>query len=154
LLRNWRTSAACDKTGNGTIDLSFEHLAAPKDIDSSLSTYVVWAQINGKDPFKLGVVDYDEDKRTGELSATYSAENFTLMMTVEQDPNVGAPTGVRVLEIPSSHPTSRIRSARPNRVWLTMNAGVIFQPRHFYSRMIAVRNPASRAWISSPSRAA
>ena len=88
-----------DKTGNGTIDLGVEHLTAPQDIDASLTSYVVWAQIAGSDPFKLGILDYDADKRSGQLSATYSAQEFTLMMTAEQDPNVATPLGTNVLQL-------------------------------------------------------
>lgn len=89
-----------DKTGNGTIDVSFEHLASPNSIDPSLSAYLVWAQVDGKDPYKLGIVDYKENKRTGKLSATYSEQQFKLFVTVEQDPNTSAPVGAKVLELP------------------------------------------------------
>lgn len=89
-----------DKTGNGNISVSFEHLAAPKDIDPSLSAYVVWAQVEGKDPYKLGIVNYKEKKRSGDLSATYSESQFTLIVTVEKDPGVGAPVGAKIVELP------------------------------------------------------
>lgn len=89
-----------DKTGNGTINLQFEHLAAPKDIDASLSAYVVWGQIEGKDAFKLGIVEYKEKKRTGQLTSSYSDDQFTVIVTVEEDPAITAPVGVKVLEIP------------------------------------------------------
>ena len=89
-----------DKTGNGTIELAFEHLATPKSIDPSLSAYVVWGQVEGKDPFKIGIVEYKEKKRGGKLSATYSEDAFTLTVTVEADPATPAPVGVKVLELP------------------------------------------------------
>ena len=89
-----------DKTGNGTIDLSFEHLAAPKDIDPSLSGYVVWGQVEGKDPFKIGILEYREKKRTGKLSASYSDDQFMIIVTVEQDPGTPGPTGAKILELP------------------------------------------------------
>ena len=96
-----------DKAGNGKIDLEFDHLAAPSDIDPSLSTYVVWVQVEGKDPYKLGLLDYKEKKRTGKLSATYSDDQFTLSMTVEADPATSAPTGAKVLELPVVAPPQK-----------------------------------------------
>ena len=95
-----------DKTGNGTIDLEFEHLAAPKDIDPSLSTYIVWGQVEGKDPFKIGILDYKEKKRTAKLSATYSDDKFTLTVTVETDPSTSAPTGAKILDLPVVAPAN------------------------------------------------
>ena len=96
-----------DKAGNGKISLEFDHLAAPSDIDPSLSAYVVWVQIEGKEPHKLGILDYKEKKRTGKLSATYSDDQFILMMTVEQDPTASAPAGAKVLELPVVAPPQK-----------------------------------------------
>jgi hypothetical protein len=87
-----------DDTGNGEITLEFEFLAPPAEIDGTLKAYVVWTQVAGKDPTKLGVVEYKEKKRSGSLTATYSAKQFKLIVTVEADPSVTAPVGARVLE--------------------------------------------------------
>ena len=87
-----------DKTGNGDITLSFEHLAPPEHIDSSLRSYVVWVESGGKDPYKLGVLEYKAKKRSGSLSATYSDDQMKIIVTVEKDPKVDAPVGTRVLE--------------------------------------------------------
>lgn len=96
-----------DKVGNGTISLEFDHLAAPTDIDPSLSEYVVWIAVEGKDPYKLGIVKYNEKKRTGKLSASYSDDQFNVSMTVEQDPAASAPAGVKVLDIPVVAPPQK-----------------------------------------------
>ena len=96
-----------DKTGNGTIALDFEYLAAPTDIDPSLSEYVVWIQIEGKEPHKLGILKYNEKKRSGKLSASYSDDQFIVSMTVEQDPAASAPAGAKVLEIPVVAPPQK-----------------------------------------------
>ncbi|NVB40521.1 hypothetical protein G6O69_21955 [Pseudenhygromyxa sp. WMMC2535] len=87
-----------DKTGNGDISLTFEHLAPPQHIDESLSAYVVWVESAGKDAHKLGVLRYKPKKRTGELEATYSQDKMKIIVTLEEDTNVDAPTGARVLE--------------------------------------------------------
>lgn len=87
-----------DKTGNGKVTLALEHLAPPKRIDSSLKVYVVWGTADGKDPYKIGILDYNEKKRSGSLDATFSDDRLTLMVTLEEDPKVSAPTGTRVLE--------------------------------------------------------
>jgi len=93
-----------DKTGNGAMSLKFEHLAPPKKVDSSLSAYVVWMQVDGKDPAKLGVLEYNAKKRSGSLDATYSAGQMKIIVTLEQDPSTTAPIGARVLDVDVSGP--------------------------------------------------
>ncbi|MFV8754085.1 hypothetical protein ACNOYE_26365 [Nannocystaceae bacterium ST9] len=93
-----------DKTGNGEITLEFEHLAPPKKIDSSLSAYVVWLQIEGKDPAKLGVLEFKDKKRFGSLTATYSAKQMKVIVTVESDPGATAPIGARILDVDVTAP--------------------------------------------------
>ena len=87
-----------DKTGNGTITMDFQHLPPPKRIEESLQAYVVWGTSDGKDPYKLGIVEYDEKKRSGSLEATFADDRMTIVVTLEQDPNTNAPIGARVLE--------------------------------------------------------
>lgn len=87
-----------DKTGNGKISLAFEHLAAPERIDPKLKAYVVWGTADGKDPYKIGILDYSAKKRTGSLDATFADDRLTIMVTLEENANVAAPVGVRVLE--------------------------------------------------------
>ncbi|PRP90738.1 hypothetical protein ENSA5_61720 [Enhygromyxa salina] len=89
---------AVDKTGNGTIKLEFTHLAPPERIDSSFRSYVVWAQSDGKDPHKLGILEYSEKKRTGTLDATFSDDRMKIIVTLEKDTSVNMPVGTRVLE--------------------------------------------------------
>jgi len=60
---------------------------------------VAWIQSAGKDPYKLGVLEYNEKRRSAKLSATYSDDAFTLIITVEADPGVSAPLGARVLDV-------------------------------------------------------
>ena len=69
--------------------------------------YVVWIAVEGKDPYKLGIVNYNEKKRTGKLSASYSDDQFNVSMTVEQDPGASAPAGVKVLDIPVVAPPQK-----------------------------------------------
>lgn len=87
-----------NKTGNGTITMHFEHMPPPKRVEKSLRAYVVWGTSDGKDPYKLGIVDYDEKKRSGSLEATFSDDRMTIIVTLEQDPNTNTPIGARVLE--------------------------------------------------------
>ncbi|EDM75556.1 hypothetical protein PPSIR1_13645 [Plesiocystis pacifica SIR-1] len=86
------------KTGNGTIELTVEHLAPPERIDGSMRAYVVWVASAGKDPHKLGVLEYKAKKRAGSLSATFSDDEMQIIVTLEKDPSVDTPTGVRVVE--------------------------------------------------------
>jgi hypothetical protein len=87
-----------DKTGNGRITLAFEHLAPPQRVDGTLNAYVVWGTADGKDPYKLGTLVYNPKKRSGTLDATFADDRLTIIMTLQEDQNVAAPTGVRVLE--------------------------------------------------------
>ncbi|KIG11758.1 hypothetical protein DB30_02553 [Enhygromyxa salina] len=87
-----------DKTGNGKITFAFEHLPPPQRVDDSLKAYVVWGTADGKDPYKIGVLNYNAKKRSGTLEATFADDRLTVLVTLEEDPSVPAPVGARVLE--------------------------------------------------------
>ena len=86
-----------DKTGNGALELNFEHLAPPERIDGALKAYVAWVQPEGKEPYKLGIIKYKAKKRAGSLTATFSDDKFKLLVTLEKDQSVDTPTGTKVL---------------------------------------------------------
>lgn len=94
------------EAGNGQVTLQFEHLAPPKKIDPSLTAYVIWTQIGGNNPTKLGVLDYDIKKRSGKLTATYVGTRIKIIVTLEKDPSTPAPTGPRILDVDLAAPTS------------------------------------------------
>ncbi|PRQ05977.1 hypothetical protein [Enhygromyxa salina] len=87
-----------DKTGNGKISFNFEHMPPPSRVDASLKAYVVWGTADGKDPFKIGILDYNAKKRSGSLEATFADDRMTILVTMEEDASVNAPIGTRVLE--------------------------------------------------------
>ncbi|TPV94710.1 MAG: hypothetical protein B7733_13755 [Myxococcales bacterium FL481] len=86
-----------DKTGNGTIKLTIDHLAAPERIGSNYTAYVAWLEVEGREPAKLGVLEYDPKKRRGELTVSAAHKKLRLLVTLEESRDVVAPAGVRIL---------------------------------------------------------
>lgn len=89
-----------NKTGNGELVIEVEHLAPPKRIDKSYAGYVAWILVEGQPPVKLGVLDYNERKRLGQLHATTPQKRFSVKITIEQDLNASTPSSLVIIEHP------------------------------------------------------
>ena len=89
-----------NKTGNGELLLEVEHLAPPKRIDASNAGYVAWIVVEGQPPVKLGVLEYNERKRRGELHATTPQKEFILQITIEKDLAGATPAGTMIINHP------------------------------------------------------
>ncbi len=89
-----------NKTGVGDITLVIEHLAPPKRIDKGNIGYIAWIVVDGQAPVKLGLLDYNEKKRRGELHASTPQKKFTIQVSLEKNPNVQAPQGTIIVNHP------------------------------------------------------
>nr|MCH9683983.1 hypothetical protein [Deltaproteobacteria bacterium] len=74
-----------------------DHLAPPARIDASLRQYVVWISVPGHGVTKAGVLDYNERRRRGKLTATTPHAKFEVLITMESDPTVAQPSQRLVL---------------------------------------------------------
>ncbi len=86
-----------NKTDNRELKVTVDHLAPPARIDASLRQYVVWIAVPGHGVTKAGVLDYNEKRRRGKLTATTPHAKFEVMVTIESDPMVSQPSSRLVL---------------------------------------------------------
>lgn len=79
-------------SGNYLVNLSVEHLAPPNRVAEGMTRYVVW--ITGGDgvPRRVGYLDFDDDDRNGQMSATTTDNTFTITITAEVDGSVTTPS--------------------------------------------------------------
>lgn len=89
-----------NKTGVGDITIVVEHLAPPKRIDKSNIGYAAWLVVDGQPPVKLGMLDYNENKRRGELHASTPQKKFTIQISIEKAANTQSPQGTIIVNHP------------------------------------------------------
>ena len=80
------------ETGNYAVETVVEHLLPPNRFGEGLTTYAVWFQAPDEQPDRVGVLDYDEDDRRGEMMATTSLPTFQVIVTGESDTGAVAPS--------------------------------------------------------------
>jgi hypothetical protein len=86
-----------NRTDNREVKMRVEHLAPPRKIDVSYSVYAVWFAVPGHGVVKAGVLDYDNDDRRGDLVATSPHNKFEVLISLEKDASVDAPSDAIVL---------------------------------------------------------
>jgi hypothetical protein len=67
------------------VELEMEHLPPPSRLGSGLTTYVVWFAPTGSQPSRAGTLEYDEDDRTGRMSATNATKQFQVIVSAERN---------------------------------------------------------------------
>lgn len=78
--------------GNFLVTVSATNLLPPARINDQLRTYVVWFQPPEQTPQRVGVLNYDEAGRSGEMTATTAVTSFTVIVSGETAPDVAAPS--------------------------------------------------------------
>jgi len=78
--------------GNQLVTVELVHLPPPARVREGTSVYVVWLTPPGAQPTLAGVLAYDADDRTGTLRATTPHEQFGLIVTAEEAPDVVSPS--------------------------------------------------------------
>ena len=82
--------------GNYTIVVKLEHLPPPARIGGQ--HYVVWLSPTGGQPRKLGTLEFDEDDRTGVMTATTTSPSFDVTVTAEASDAVTVPGNTVVIQ--------------------------------------------------------
>lgn len=85
-------SVDAQDTGNFMIETVVEHLLPPSRFGDGLTTYAVWFQAPDEQPERVGILDYDEGDRRGEMMATTSLSAFEVIVTGETAPDAVAPS--------------------------------------------------------------
>lgn len=89
--------------GNNTkLSINVKHMADPARIDEGAAHYVIWVEPSGSDePQNVGTLVVDNDLE-GKYETTIPYENFTLLITAEQDRLAPYPSGPVIFERPLS----------------------------------------------------
>jgi hypothetical protein len=80
------------ETGNFVIETVVEHLLPPGRFGEGITTYAVWFQAPDEQPERVGILDYDEGDRRGEMMATTSLSAFEVIVTGETAADAVAPS--------------------------------------------------------------
>jgi len=82
--------------GNIKLDIKVDHLARPSSLTPSASSYLVWIQPNGGEPFKQGAIGVDKNL-SGQLKLETVSKDFDVFITAEQSDGVTSPSSQEVL---------------------------------------------------------
>lgn len=92
-----KISVKLNKTGNREVKIQINHLAPPQKIDPANRAYVAWIAVPGSPPVKAGVLEYNDRRRRGVLSATTPNPKFEVVVTLEQSVRPTAPSSTEIL---------------------------------------------------------
>jgi hypothetical protein len=92
-----RIVAKKNKTGTYAVALDITNLAPPSRLDAEATSFVVWFVAKELPAVRAGALAYDEDDRRGMLEATSPNAAFTVLVTLEKDPNAASPSGKGIL---------------------------------------------------------
>jgi len=84
--------------GNTAFDIKVHHLALPASLTPAENAYLVWVQPRDAAPVKQGALGVDKDLK-GEFKSVTVSKEFDLFITAEQNENVAAPSGAKVLRV-------------------------------------------------------
>jgi len=78
--------------GNFLVSVTTTNLLPPARVDGSLTTYVVWFQPTDQTPQRVGVLAYDEENRSGEMTATTASTSFQVVISGEASADAATPS--------------------------------------------------------------
>ena len=87
-----KLSVKVSKTGVRTLRVEMIHLAPPKKIDPANQGYMVWIAVPGQATTKAGFLKYSERRRRGVLVATTPHAKFEVIVSIETNSSVTAPS--------------------------------------------------------------
>lgn len=75
------------------VEVHAKNLPPPGRVNAEAKVYVAWARkTDGGVWARLGTVQFDEDKRTADFTATVPEEDFDFEISAEADPAVQSPS--------------------------------------------------------------
>jgi len=75
-------TAKLDDNGNSSVEVEFEHLAAPASLNPARATYVVWAESQFGRQVLLGQINVGDDRRA-EWRGTVPFDRFRILLSAE-----------------------------------------------------------------------
>lgn len=82
--------------GNNEVTVAAKYLPIPSDLESGVSTYVVWLDA-GHGPVPVGTLDIAGDKRNAELKTSTPFHDFQVLVTAEHQPAPARPSHLVIL---------------------------------------------------------
>lgn len=79
-------------TGNSVVEINVQNLLPPGRFGDGLTTYAVWFQAAEQQPQRVGVLEYDEGDRTGQMMATTPLTAFEVIVTGESAADAVSPS--------------------------------------------------------------
>lgn len=93
-----QVKVAAKEDQNYELDLKVEHLLPPERAAPGAQSYAVWIQPEGKAaPFHIGNLQYDTNKRVGELTTITPHKAFEVFVTAEPTATPMEPQGPEVV---------------------------------------------------------
>lgn len=89
-----------NKTGTYAVSIDVANLAPPSRLDAEATAFVVWLVTKDQPAVRAGALAYDEGDRHGALEATSPNASFTVLITLEKDPNPPGPNGQGIFSAP------------------------------------------------------
>ena len=74
------------------LKVTVDHLAPPHRLGPQYKAYAVWIKVPGHGVTKVGLLDYNENRRRGTLDATTPFVKFEVLITLESNPSTAAPS--------------------------------------------------------------
>jgi hypothetical protein len=91
-----RITISTDANNNTRVKLEVKHLAPPSALSPPRGTYVVWTRDQNGDPQKQGTLDIG-DNRQGKIEFITSLQDFDVIVTAEESPDVRYPSSAVAL---------------------------------------------------------
>lgn len=92
------TVRLAEKEQNYELKLEVEHLLPPDRAADGAQSYAVWLQPRGQEtPFHIGNLQYDDGKRSGELTTMTPFSSFDVFVTAEPTMTPMQPQGPTVV---------------------------------------------------------
>jgi hypothetical protein len=86
-----------NRDNNREMDMEVEHLAPPSRVDPAYKGYAVWIKVPGHAITKAGILDYNDRRRRGTLTATTPHPKFEVIVSLESDLSTPAPSNQVIL---------------------------------------------------------
>jgi hypothetical protein len=83
-------------SGNWIVTVTVSNLTPPARLNPEMTVWVVWFAPREGNPTRAGVLQFNEDERTGRLRATVAHSVFQVIVTAETAPDVGTPSDIVV----------------------------------------------------------
>jgi len=91
-----RVDITAQDGGNFLVEIAVSNLLPPARLSDGLTEYAVWFQGGNQQPTRVGTLTYDEDERSGSMTATTTHTSFQLIISGEAGADAVSPSDFSV----------------------------------------------------------